>query len=354
MKAVVFYGIGDVRIEEVRDLIPQDREIVIEVKACAICGTDLRIIKNGHKTVKPPAILGHEIVGVIKEIGKNINTPLKKGDSVVVVTPVGCGKCRFCNRGYQNMCEWVSKSTHSIGYYCDGGFAQYMRIPSEAVRNGNLIPFDYDGSVSYEELSLVEPLSCVLNGQEFLHIQKGESVLIFGCGAIGCMHAYLARYWGAEFIIMVDINPSRIAMVKKLNIAEEILLWESAKTLKERIFFLTENKGVDNAIVACSSKEAQKLAFEVTGVRGRISLFSGLPYQKRILSIDANDIHYLEKSVFGAFASAHHHYQKALELILKRKVSLENLISEVLPLEDFKRGIEILNKGEGFKVIMKP
>lgn len=353
MKAAVFHGVNDVRVED-RDIpVPGDGEVLLQVKACAICGTDVRIIRNGHKTVKPPAVIGHEFVGVVADTGAGV-TEVGTGDSVVVVTPVGCQECKFCRAGFQNMCNMVSKDVHSIGYYCDGGFSEYMLMPSDAVKNGNLIKFDYDGSVTYDEISLVEPLSCVINGQEFLGIKDGESVVIFGCGAIGCMHAIIAKAAGAAKIIMADTNMTRIDMVAGLRIADDLVCAKEPVEIENRILGILGETGADNVIVACSSSEAQKSAFKVSGIRGRISLFAGVPADMRMLNIDANDIHYLEKSVYGAFASPHHQYENALKMILDKKVSLKRLISQTLPLDRFNEGIEMLTSGEVFKVVIKP
>lgn len=351
MKAVVFHGVNDVRVEEKPTPKPGPGEAVIKVKAAAVCGTDLRIIANGHKTVKTPAILGHEVVGEIHALGEGANG-LKKGDTIVVVTPVGCGECRFCRSGFQNMCHLVSKETHSLGYYCDGGFAEYMRIPAEAVANGNLIPFKANGT-SFEEISLVEPLSCVINGQRFLNIQPGESVAIFGCGAIACLHAILARSAGASQIIMIDVNQNRIDVVADLGIADTLIL-STEQDVEKEIAKVTDEEGVDNAICACSSAEAQKLAFQVTRIRGKISLFGGVPAKDRMVTLDTNDIHYQEKSVFGAFASCHSQYQEALDLILQKKISLKGIISKVIPIEEFDEGIQEIRKGTVLKVIVKP
>lgn len=352
MKAVLIYGINDIRIQEWETPIPKTGEILIKVKACAICGTDLRIIQNGHKAIKFPAIIGHEVAGVVEKIGDNVVGDFSIGDKVVVVTPVGCGKCKFCNAGYQNMCDWVSKSVHSLGYYCNGGFAEYMLIPSEAVRNGNLIKF-VNNLISFEEISLVEPLSCIINGQQFLNIKRGEVVAIFGCGPIGCMHAYMARHSEASNIIMIEKNKKRIDLVKKLGIAD-VIINSSTHNVADEIMSLTENKGVDVAIAACSCADGQKSSFDITGIRGRISLFGGVPANERLITIDSNNVHYLEKSVFGAFASSHHHYKEALSLIVSKKIPIKKLITHVYPLEEFKKAIEIISSGEALKVVIKP
>lgn len=349
MRAAVLHGINDVRIEDYKRPRLGKGEVLLKVEACAVCGTDLRIIRNGHKTVKPPAIIGHEVCGVVQEIGEGVSE-FSIGNNVVVVTPVGCRNCKFCKSGYQNMCETVSKEVHSIGYYCNGGFSEYMLIPSEAVTNGNLIKFNPNG-LPFEEISLVEPLSCVINGQRFLDIEPDETVAIFGCGSIGCLHASMARYLGAK-IIMIDNNQKRLDLVERLKIADHLI--NSADTdLRDEIAFLTGGEGVDVAITACSSSEAQKSAFEITGIRGRISLFGGVPADERLIFVDSNDIHYLEKSVFGAFASCHDQYHEALKLILGKKVSLGNFIT-VFSLEDFHKGTELINQGAIIKAVIKP
>lgn len=352
MLAAILYGIDDVRLEK-REIPKADSgEVVIKVKACAICGTDLRIIKNGHKVVTPPAIIGHEVVGIVVDIGNGVSN-LSRGDSVVVVTPVGCGECGFCKIGLQNMCDLVSKNTHSLGYYCDGGFAEFMKIPAEAVRNNNLLTFDYDGTVPYEAISLVEPFSCVINGQHFLNIQKGQTVSIFGCGAIGCMHAYLARSSGAYKIVMIDENEKRVQAVSRLGIADTVVLSKRGR-IEDDLLALTKGSGFDNVIVACSSPNAAAQAFKVSGTRAKISLFAGIPAEKCWLEVDLNNIHYLEKSIYGAFASSHRQYQQALRMILRKTVNLENIITDVLPLEEFNTAVDKIKTGEVLKVVIKP
>lgn len=351
MKAVIYYGINDVRFEEVKTPSPKCDEVLIQVKACAICGTDIRIIRQGHKTVKPPAIIGHEISGVIVEMGKDVQG-CKIGDKVVVVTPVGCGNCRMCRGGHQNMCNLVSRDVHSLGYYCNGGFAEYMLIPGEAVGNGNLISYTAE-NVSFEEMSLVEPLSCVINGQQFLGINPDSTVAIFGGGPIGVMHVLMAHYYRAQKVIVIDNNKKRLEICHSKNIGDE-LIDVSKYNVYKSIMEMTNGMGVDVAIVACSSKEAQKQAMRITGIRGRISFFGGLPREDSQLLIDSNDIHYKEKSIFGAFASAHAQYHEALNLIVGEKIPIQKVITHICSLEDFWNGVKLITSGDALKVVVTP
>ncbi|GAF74604.1 unnamed protein product, partial [marine sediment metagenome] len=133
----------------------------VKVYACAICGTDVRIYRHGQKNVVPPHIIGHEIAGTVEALGPGV-TGVEIGSHVVVVTSVGCGECKFCRRGWHNLCV----KGVAIGYYYQGGFAQYITVPEPAVMQGNIIPFSPE--LSFPEASIVEPLSCCINGQEYL------------------------------------------------------------------------------------------------------------------------------------------------------------------------------------------
>lgn len=167
------------------------------------------------------------------------------------------------------------------------------------------------------------------------------------------MHAYLTRYSGASHIIMIDNNKIRIEIVSALGIADT-LVFSSAQDVHREILCVTNGEGVDSVIVAYSSTDAQRAVFTISGIRGKISLFVRVPPRDRMVKIDTNDIHYLEKSVFGAFASTHHQYRKALELIMSKKMSLKKPISKVLLLESFNEGIDLLTGGRALKVVIKP
>lgn len=350
MKAIVYNGPGQVTVQEVPTPVAGAGEIVIKVQACAICGTDLRIISSGHRAVQAPRIIGHEICGTVHEIGAGV-TQYRVGETVVAVTPVGCTQCRFCKADQQNMCAQVSQTVHSLGYYCDGGFAEYMRIPQEAVINNNLIKVP--AHLSFAEAALTEPLSCVLNGQDFLHITSGDRVVIFGVGPIGCMHALVAKASGAEKIIMVDVSDEKIALAQKIG-AGDVYINATKDDVQSVVAQETDNQGADVAIVACSSHLAQQQALEITGIRGRISFFGGLSKDKPTIMFDSNNVHYAEKSVYGAFASAHPHYHAALELIAQGKIPANKLITHTFSLDRFNEAVELIHSQQTLKVVITP
>src|SRR5512135_3352700 len=175
MKAAVFHGLRDVRIEEIDSPTAGKGEVVLRVLRCAVCGTDKRIYTHGQKNVVPPAVTGHEIVGVVHEIGAGV-AKLAAGQRVIVATVVGCGKCVYCRRKQYNLCE----SFTALGYDYAGGFAEYVKIPAPAVAQGNIIPIPQ--TMSVERAALIEPLSCCLNGEEYLNPQPGDRALVMGAG----------------------------------------------------------------------------------------------------------------------------------------------------------------------------
>ncbi len=344
MKAAVFEGPGKMEVKEVPQPSCGKGEVLIKVEACAICGTDIRIYRYGQKNVKPPHIIGHEIAGTVEKVGSGVDG-IKTGEQVILVTSVGCGKCKFCRKGWHNLCS----NGVAIGYYYQGGFAQYMTVPEPAVSQGNIIPFP--GKLSFVSASIVEPLSCCINGQDYLRINSEDIVVIFGCGPIGCMHAELAKVKTAEQIIMVDVDEKRLRMAEKF--LPDIIINSSEKDPVEEIISITDG-GADVIIVACGVNKVQEQAIQVSNKKGRISFFAGLPKDKPVITLDSNIIHYEEISIFGAFASYERQYREALEFIVDNKVNAEKIVTHRFPLEKIVEAIEAAGSGEGLKVVIEP
>jgi L-iditol 2-dehydrogenase len=326
-------------------------DILLKVLACGFCGTDYKIFKNGHRAVSPPRVIGHEIVGEIFKINRKNEKEYEIGDRVIVVTPVGCTKCNYCKKGRTNMCPLVAKDVHSIGYYTDGGFAQYCLIPKEAVEQKVLIKIP--DSVSDEEAAICEPFSCVINGQDKLKIVPEDTVVIIGAGPIGCLHGLLAKSQGVSNIIMLDVSQDKLDLSKKV-LPEAIFINNSKLDAKERIFELTDQAGADVVIVAAPSQAAQKLSIEITGILGRISFFAGLPKGVQETQINTNLIHYNEIEVYGSFASYRSQYIRALDLIKNKQIKVDKLITHSLPLQDIEKAMKLFESGLTLKTVIIP
>ena len=256
MRAAVYLGPKNIQVQTVPKPQCGPGEIRIKVGACAICGTDMRIYTHGQKNVVPPAITGHEIAGVIDAVGAGVEG-YKVGQKATIVTPVGCGHCKFCIRGIHNLCV----DFKAIGYDYPGGFAEYVTIGEKAVRQGNVIVMP--AHVPDDEASLVEPLSCVLNGQEYLHIGVGDTVTVIGAGPIGLMHLELARAKGATKLILIEWAKARLDVAKEKFPADTYICSADEDPVK-RVIEATDGVGTDVAIVACGVNQCQEQAIAMT------------------------------------------------------------------------------------------
>ena len=268
MKAAVMYGKENMRVQEYPTPEINDNEVLVRIKSAAICGTDVRMYRNGVKNVDEdhPLIIGHEMAGVIEKVGKNL-TAYTPGMRVAVAPNMGCGICDDCIRGNGHMC----KEYKALGISLDGGFAEYVRVPEAAVRSGNLVPMA--DNVTYAEAAITEALSCVYNGSQQCNIRPGDFVLVIGAGPIGIMHAMLAKMAGATKVIINDIAVNRLELCKEIDpsfitVSENVIDF----VMKE-----TNGHGVDAVITACPVPAAQQTALDVAANYGRICFFGGLP-----------------------------------------------------------------------------
>lgn len=336
MLAYVYKGDGELALEN--KPVPKAKEdtAVIKMLASSICGTDFRTYMHGSKKISSGVTIGHEMCGRIVEAGRKVRG-FKEGDIVTVAPALGCGKCYMCKKGHTNMCNDLK----TLGFDYDGSFAEYMEIPARFFEMDNVNPVA-DG-VRFEDAALAEPIACVVNAQEFLNIEKGDNVAVYGSGFIGCMHAELAYASGAKNVIMVEPNAVRLAEAKK--ILPRIHAAPEGRDPAETIMEVTDNIGVDVAITACSAGAAQADALKVIAKRGRISLFGGLPGESKGF-LDSNIIHYKELGVFGVHASTPAQNKKVLAWLSEKRIDVHKYITKTYPLRDIKEAFEdIKNKG---------
>lgn len=325
---------------------PGPGEVLLKVEACAICGTDLRIFAQGQKNVVPPQVTGHEICGIVEELGEGA-TGYRPGDKVIVVTPVGCMKCRPCQQGRHNLCL----NFRAIGYHFPGGFAQYMVMPAEAVAQGCLIKVPAD--LPSEEACLVEPLSCCVNGQEYLGIEVGDRVVIYGAGPIGLMHMELARASGATHVTLIDIAGERLRKADEVFGIDRIID-STVEDPEEVVMAETDGRGADVVICAAPAHAVFEQALRICAIRGRISYFASLSKADPVIKFDANLLHYKEIGLFGAFASYAAQYQRAADLVAARKVDMRKFVTHRFPIDRIHEAFSVAKSGEGFKVVVMP
>jgi L-iditol 2-dehydrogenase len=345
VKVARLYAPGDLRIEDAEVPVAGTGDLVIRVGTCSTCGTDAKIFRFGHHHISLPRVLGHEVAGEITEVGAGVDS-WSEGDRVQIIAAVPDGVCFFCRRGQHTVCE----DLESIGYQYDGGFAGSMRVPAKvlAVDGVNRIP----EHVPFEQASLTEPLACVLNGQELARVDDGDIVVVLGAGPIGCLHVRLARARGARTVVLVDVNQGRLDLAARAE--PDAMIDGSKDDPIDAVRKLTDGRGADVVITATGVGIAQEQALEMASLRGRISLFGGLPRDDSSIRFDSNLVHYGELSVHGAYGSAPRHNREALSLIADGKVRVDDLITHRMPLADVSRAIETVISGEGLKVVIEP
>jgi len=343
VKAAVYEGIERIVLREVPVPELTENEILIKIKCCAICGTDLRIYHHGNPTVVPPTITGHELSGVITKTGKNVKN-FKEGERVTIATSIPCLECPACRKRQYNICD----NLKGIGYQYQGGFAEYMKVPEQALKADYLLKLPE--GVSFEEASLSEPFACVINGQGLSGVKKGDIVLIIGAGPIGAMHVALAKINGATKVILADLIPERLDLAKQLPV--DYLINTSQKELKEEVMKITEGQGADVVIVAVPSSKAQEEGLAVTAKRGRLNLFGGLPKTNPTTAFNTNLIHYREIFVHGSYGSVADQQRKALQLFAEKRIDAKKFISLTLPIEKIIEGYHISEEKRVYRVVI--
>ena len=346
MKALVFKGVENLVLEEVETPACPEGGLLLKVKACGFCGSDLRTYHFGHKNVTPPWIIGHEVAGEVVEVGKKVKD-FRVGDRLAVAPPVYCGKCYFCQRGLYYLCENIRE----LAQHWPGGFAEFMAIPPEALNCGNVnhIP----EGMSFEEAAISEPASSCVNAQEIAKVSIGETVTIIGAGPIGCFHVEIAKARGALKVILMDILESRLKLAERFS--PDFLINNSREeNYIEKVMEITDGLGSDVVIVACPSAKAQQDSLKIARKGGKVVFFGGLPPGKSIASLDSNLIHYKALCVQGSTTFSPKHNRLALRLIHTGKIRAKKYITHVFSLEEYKKAIEVLEKGEALKVVLKP
>ncbi len=345
MKAYTYAS--DKKLAVIESTMPRVHEdtVVVKVLCAAICGTDLRTYRFGSERIVPPRIIGHEACGVIIEAGERVQG-FTAGQRVSIVPAVGCGVCRWCKKGITNMCE----NLKTIGFDYDGAFAEYMEVPAHAIAMGNLLKLEE--TIETEQATIAEPVACCLNGQSFLKIGEEDTVFIFGAGFIGCVHAELAQMQKAKQVVLSDISDQRLAAAK--DIFPRLVTFNTAKEdVAGFVRELTSGNGADVVITACPSGDAHASALQIAAIRGRISLFGGIPGEGSGY-LNSNTIHYKELSVFGSHASTVAQNKQILSWVSRGELDLKKYISGSFPLQRIEAGFESLKSERMLKVLIKP
>lgn len=345
MKACIFHGPGDLRVEEVPRPGVEPGGILGRVQACAICGSDLKGYLKGNPRIRPPQVVGHEFVAEVVEVGPEAEG-FSPGDRFTMATSIPCGRCRLCLDGLGNLCP----NLKPMACYYPGAFAEYVAVPAPAVTLGHALKVPE--AVSDEAGCLAEPLSCAVNAQEIAGVSLGETVVIVGAGPLGCMHAELARARGASRVIITQRSRRRQELARGFSVDE--VVDASAGDQVERVREVTGGMGADVVIVTAPDPEIQGRALEMARKDGVVSLFAGLPSDVAQITVNSRLIHYGQVRLVGASDSTPRHVSLALGLLESGRISTEKLITHRLPLDDILTGYDLMRSGQALKVLIYP
>lgn len=339
MKSAVFYGKHDLRVENspMPKVGPED--ILIQVKACGICGTDVHIYEGdkGAAEVTPPTILGHEFSGVIAEVGSNV-TKYKVGDRVCIDPNCYCGKCDFCRNGIAHYC------TDMIGYgtTVNGGFAEYCSVNQRQV-------YKLGDNTTFEQGAMTEPVACCLHGMDMCNIHPGSNVVVIGGGMIGLLMLQLSKLAGAARVALLEPVESKRVVAKKLG--ADILIDPINENVEEEL----KKAGMTwvNTVIECVGKTATiQQAIDIVGNKGTVMMF-GLTKPDDTIAVKPFQIFQKEIELKSSFINPYTQ-KRALDLIDSERLDVSSMVYAVESLEnlaDILSSPELRAKG---KYIISP
>jgi len=338
MKALVKTqkGKGFIQIQEVPVPDYSADEVLIEVKAAGICGTDIHIYHDEHPYY-PPVILGHEVAGTIVEVGQDVRG-WNVGDRVVAEPHAkACGTCYLCRGGNIHMCP----ERRSIGWGIDGGFADYLKMPPHLLHK---IP---DG-VSYEEAALTEPTAVAVNSVLLTaKIEPGDVVVVEGPGPIGLLSAMVARAAGADKVIVTGIDcDEKVRLKTARTLGFEAVNVEGANIV-EKVLRLTQGRGADLVIEASGAEFSINKAIQIARRLGRV-LILGITGKKQV-SVSWDEAIFKGLDVKFSFSTTYFSWERALSLIAKGSIKVSALITHKVNLEEWEKTFNDLKEGKGLK-----
>jgi L-iditol 2-dehydrogenase len=387
-----------------KEIMSVEKGVLLKVNACAVCGYDVRVFRCGHQKVKPPIILGHEICGRVQSdiimpssnsdgdfaigIGKGAQlakarkkivrpisankstTTIRSGSRVAVCPIIPCLNCMYCSYGKFNLCN----NLREIGSTINGGFAEFVKIPEQVIRVGGLVPVP--DSLSDEQVSLLEPLACCINGIYHTGLRpsmgKQSRIAIIGDGPIGLLHLQLMKKFEERAQIMViGRKEGRTRKAKDLGADATTLFYndmEFQDPLKNSMDF-TDKVGFNLIVVATSNPVALDLALRISSKNATINIFAGMQkiqdthnddrnQEKKshpnnaLPVIDPNFLHYNQISITGSFSSTPSMLRQAVSLASRKEIDLSSVISHKFSLQNIHEAIRVTEDYEGLRAII--
>jgi L-iditol 2-dehydrogenase len=336
MTAAVLYGAEDLKIERVDIPALADDEVLVRVEVALTCGTDLKVWKQGfhQRMIKPPSLFGHELAGVIELKGIAVNGGFREGMRVVPANSAPCNVCMYCRKGQPNLCEDL--------LFNNGAYAEYIRIPGRIVRQ-NMLPIP--DNVSFVDAAMAEPLACVLRGIHEMGVNRGDTVVVIGCGPIGLKFIRILSGRGMR-VIAIGKRKSQMRLAERLGAvaafdAAEI---ENPVSLVRQI--TEEGRGADAVIEAVGTAATWQWALQMVRKGGTVNLFGGCPRGTEV-KIDPTALHYSEITIKSTFHHTPRFMREALETIARGEIRASDFITGESPLSDLPQVFEHMKNRNG-------
>lgn len=315
-------------------------EILVQMQACGICGSDLEKVFGEYG--QPSMRLGHEPAGVIVDISSDVKL-FKKGDRVFTHHHVPCYSCHLCKHGNETMCKKYYETNLSP---C--GLSEEYIVPKWNVEHGGVLKIP--DTMSFEEAAMIEPLACCVRAWTKYSYQEGDSVAVFGVGPTGMMHVMLAQSKKFSKIICLDVNDFRLSFAKKFNITDSINSLDENR--KQKILEHTEGNGVDVAIVATSSLKALEDAIDMVRKGGAVMMF-GVPSKDAKIILNMGKIYSKEITIVTSYAASDVDTKEALRLIDSSQIDVKKLVTHTYPIEESQKAFDHARSGDNaMKIII--
>jgi len=340
MRIAKYYGWGDVRLEraDVPEIGPG--EILVQVQACGLCGSDLM---SWYADGKAPAVLGHEPVGFVSRVGSGV-TDFNLGDRIFVHHHVPCLVCHYCRRGNYSCCATFKEN----GIF-PGGFSEYLRVaPANVQRDVLHVP----EGLPFEEATLIEPIGCAIRGVNRAGVQPGDAVLIIGAGVSGLLFTQLSRLWGARSVVVSDLVEYRLG--RALEHGADATVNPAEDDLKAEVESLAGKAGADVVIVTVGRAEVMEEGLRLVAKGGTVLLYAPLPPSEK-LPVDVCDLLFSEKTLVTTYSCGPDDTRTALDLVRSGRVQTGGLVTHRFGLEEVGEAMHMASQaGDSLKVVIIP
>jgi L-iditol 2-dehydrogenase len=338
---MVFHGPGDLRQEELPMPEPGRGELVLKIDAALTCGTDVKTLRRGHPVMIPtiPTVFGHEFAGTVTAVGAGTGR-FRAGDRVVAANSAPCGDCRPCLAGRPNLCEDL--------LFVNGAYGEFIALPARLVAR-NVVPLGR--TLPAARAAFAEPLACALLGVERARVEPGQTVVVFGVGALGCLLGMVAAVRKAR-VVLVGKTGWRLDRVRALRIGECLETTGTDRIVAD-IRDATGGRGADVVIDATGRPEVWARAIDATGRGGSVVFFGGCAPGTSI-RLDTRRTHYEELTLLGAFHHTPELIRKAVDLLEAGILVPDGLITHRMPLGAVRAALDFMAKGDALKVLIEP